>query len=393
MAKTKYELDTRVLAVFFLAAAPFMAFGAYVVVNMAKGQLRESVGVSLEQRAVETKLSLERYVGEQIFQLRLLSLDPLIRNAVATPAPAQNPEERRRLEQAWVSGGDFAATSALVESPAAGRLRQLVSIRPALKLVQVVGSKGQLTASTSRAGRLQQADAAWFKALNPAEVGERAFVGDMQRQPGSPTGVLEIAYPMRDIEGNWLGGVRALVDAADLFGVLAPVRVGGTGHAILMRSTDGLVLASDESERILKEPYPGFASLQGAVLGFPLGEHGEALFGKTTPRRGYWTIPEVKATGQDGKEVRVEPSRLVGFTPVDQLPDVKWMVAVEQDFDEAMAPVASVTRYLWLHFVGAFVTVVLLALYFSFKVEKPIIDEDLHLHEEHVPAGGQPSGA
>ena len=75
------------------------------------------------------------------------------------------------------------------------------------------------------------------------------------------------------------------------------------------------------------------------------------------------------------------------------LPDVKWMVAVEQDFDEAMAPVASVTRYLWLHFVGAFVTVVLLALYFSFKVEKPIIDEDLHLHEEHVPAGGQPSGA
>ena len=181
------------------------------------------------------------------------------------------------------------------------------------------------------------------------------------------------------------------MDAADLYGVLAPVRVGRTGHAVLMRATDGLVLASDESERILKEPFPGFASLQGAVLGFPLGERGEALFGKTTPRRGYWTIPEVKAKGEDGKEVRIEPSRLVGFTPVDQLTDVKWMVAVEQDFDEAMAPVASVTRYLWLHFVGAFVTVVLLALYFSFKVEKPIIEEALHLHEEHVPAGGHPT--
>ncbi len=160
MAKTKYELDTRVLAVFFLAAAPFMAFGAYVVVNMAKGQLRESAGVSLEQRAVETKLSLERYVGEQIFQLRLLSLDPLIRSAASTAVPTPNPEERRRLEQAWVAGGDFAATSALVESPAAGRLRQLASIRPALKLVQVVGPTGQLIASTSRAGRLQQADTA-----------------------------------------------------------------------------------------------------------------------------------------------------------------------------------------------------------------------------------------
>lgn len=391
MAKTKYELDTRILAVFFLAAAPFMALGAYVIVNMAKGQLRESVGVSLEQRAVEAKLSLERYLGEQIFHLRLLASDPVVRSAASSAVPAPNPEERRRLEQAWVTGGSFTEIRALVDSPAASRLRQLLAIRPALRLLQVVGPNGQLAASTARAGRLQQAEADWFKALSPAEAGERPFVGDMQRVAGSPTTVLEIAYPMHDTDGNFLGGVRALVDAADLYGVLAPVRVGRTGHAVLIRSTDGMVLASDESERILTAPYPGFASLQGAAEGFPLGEHGEALFGKTTPRRGYWTIPEVRREGEGGKEERIEPSRLVGFTPVDQLPDVKWMIAVEQNFDEALAPIVNVTRYLWLHFLGAFVTVVLLALYFSFKVEKPIIEEELHLHEEHVPAGGHPS--
>jgi hypothetical protein len=33
------------------------------------------------------------------------------------------------------------------------------------------------------------------------------------------------------------------------------------------------------------------------------------------------------------------------------------------------------------------VTVILLALYFSFKLERPVMDEKLHLHEEHVPAG------
>ena len=393
MAKTKYELDTRILAVFFLAAAPFMAFGAYVVVNMAKGQLRESVGTSLEQRAVETKLALERYVGEQIVHLRLLSQDPVLRSAVSLPAPASNPEERRRLEQVWASGGDPKATSALVDSPAAGRLRQLVRIRPALKLVQVVGPTGQLVASTGRAGRLQQGEAAWFKALTPVEVGEQAFVGEMQRMPDSQTGVLEIAYPIRDTEGAWLGGIVGLVDVTDLYGVLAPVRVGRTGHAVLMRATDGLVLAADESERILRQTFPGFASLQGAVLGFPLGEHGEALFGKSNPRRGYWTIPEVTEKGEGGKEVRVEPARVVGFTAVDQFPAVKWMVVVEQDLDEAMAPISNVTRYLWLHFLGAFATVVLLALYFSFKVEKPIIEEAMHLHEEHVPVGGHPSGS
>ncbi len=391
MAKPKYELDSRILAVFFLAAAPFMAFGAYLVVNIAKGQLRESVGQSLEQRAVETKLSLERYVGEQIVPLRLLALDPLVRSAVSLPAPTQSPEERQRLEQAWISGGDPKATSLLVESTAAGRLRQLVSIRPALKLVQVVGPTGQLVASTGRAGRLLQAEAPWFKALASVEAGEQAFVGDLQRLPGSQTGVFEIVCPIRDTEGTLLGAVRGLVDAADLYGVLAPVRVGRTGHAVVVRSTDGLVLASDESERILKEPLPGFASLQGAVEGFAQGEQAEALVARSSQRRGYWTIPEVDAKGEDGKKVRVEPARLVGFTPVDQFPQVKWMVIVEQDLEEALAPISSVTRYLWLHFVGAFVTVILLALYFSFKVEKPVIDEALHLHEEHVPAGGRPS--
>jgi Cache domain len=391
MANPKYELDGRILAVFFLAAAPFMAFGAYLVVGIAKGQLGESVGASLEQRAVETKLSLERYLGEQIILLRLLALDPLVRGAVSAPPDTRNAVEQGRLQKAWMSGGDPQATSHLVESTAAGRLRQLVSIRPAFRLVQVVGPAGQLVASTSRAGRLRQADEAWFKAVSSVEVGEQAFVGDIQRLPGWQAGMLEIVYPIHDSEGTLLGAVRGLVDAGELYGVLAPVRVGRTGHAVVVRSTDGLVLASDETERISKETFPGFDYLQGAIEGVAQGENAEALLRTTSEHRGYWTIPAVERKSGDGTKVRVEPSRLVGFTAVDQFPQIRWMVIVEQDLDEALAPISSVTRYLWLHFLGAFATVMLLALYFSFKVEKPVIDEALHLHEEHVPAGGRPS--
>ena len=66
---------------------------------------------------------------------------------------------------------------------------------------------------------------------------------------------------------------------------------------------------------------------------------------------------------------------------------MQWLVTVEQDVSEALAPVNGVTRYLWIHFIGVFATVVLLALYFSFKLERPVMEEELHLHEEHVPAG------
>ena len=88
----------------------------------------------------------------------------------------------------------------------------------------------------------------------------------------------------------------------------------------------------------------------------------------------------------EGRQVVVEPARVVGFSPVDQIPGVLWLVAVEQDLEEALDPIESVTRYLWMHFIGVFVTVILLALYFSFKLEQPVMDDELHLHEEHIPS-------
>ena len=66
MAKQRYYLDTKVLTAFFFAAMPFVAFGSFIVVNQARTHLRESVGASLEQRAVQTKLALEQHLEEFI---------------------------------------------------------------------------------------------------------------------------------------------------------------------------------------------------------------------------------------------------------------------------------------------------------------------------------------
>lgn len=389
MAKKRYYLDTRVLTAFFFAAMPFVAFGSFVVVSMARGQLRESVGISLEQRAVQTKLAIEHYVAEQLMHLRLLAIDPQVTRAAAARR-AVSADEQRRLEQAWASGTEDAVSAAVLSSPLALSLRQSAAILPMLKLIQVVDGQGRLIAASARGGRLFQAESAWFKSLAAEESPAEAFVGDIQHPAGSRWSLLEIAYPIHDADGGWQGAVRALVDATDIYTVLAPVRVGRTGHAVLFRSTDGMILASDESERILTQTFPGFDSLRRAIEGFPLAEQGEALFGKGQ-QRGYWTIPEVRGQVEGGQTIVIEPPRLVGYSPVDQVPGLSWMVAVEQDLSEALAPIESVTRYLWIHFIGVFATLILLALYFSFKLEKPVMEESLHLHEEHVPAGGKAS--
>ncbi|HXK11864.1 MAG TPA: cache domain-containing protein [Vicinamibacteria bacterium] len=387
MAKQRYYLDTRVLTAFFFAAMPFVAFGSFVVVNQAKNLLRESVGTSLEQRAVQTKLALEQYVGDQVVQLRLLALEPEVQKALSGPVHTVREADVRQMEQAWASGSDAKLSASILDTPAAARLKPLTRVRPAVKQLQLVDTTGRVVAASSRGGRLFYGESGWFKDLSSQEGEAEVHVGDLFHPAGSMVNLLEIAFPVRSPDDVHLGAVRALLDASELYAVLAPVRIGRTGHASLIRASDGLILASDESERILKATAPGFDSLRNAVEGFPLAEPGQELFGKTRLRRGYWTIPEVKTKDQAGREIVVEPARLVGFSPIDQIPDVNWLITVEQDLAEALAPIQSVTRYLWIHFVGVFATVILLALYFSFKLERPVMEEGFHLHEEHVPAG------
>jgi len=330
MAEQRHQLDAKVLTAFFVAAMPFVAFGSFIVVNQARTLLRESVGSSLEQRAVQTKLALEQYVADQVVHLRLVAMAPEVQRALARPSPPASDAQRRTAEQAWASGKDPRLTASMVDNPLAARARPLTLVRPAFRQIQVVDAGGRLVAASSRGGRLWNGETAWFKAVAAQEGEPEAHIGEPFRPTGSSMTLFEIVYPVRDADGVFIGATRALVDASDLYAVLGPVRIGRTGHAVLVRATDGLVLASDET---------------------------------------------------------AEPARVVGFSPVDQVPGVQWLVTVEQDLEEALAPVNGVTRYLWVHFIGVFATVILLALYFSFKLERPVMEEDLHLHEEHVATG------
>jgi hypothetical protein len=387
MAQQRHQLDAKVLTAFFVAAMPFVAFGSFIVVNQARTLLRESVGSSLEQRAVQTKLALEQYVADQVVHMRLVAMDPEVQRALARPGPPLSQAERRTAEQAWASGKDPRLTASIVDTPLAARTRPLTQVRPGFRRIQVVDASGRLVAASARGGRLWNDETAWFKAVAAQEGEPEAHIGEPFRPAGSSMALFEIVYPVRDADAVFIGAMRALVDASDLYAVLGPVRIGRTGHAVLVRATDGLVLASDETDRVLSTPLPGFDSLRSAVEGFPLGDSGRQLFGTAGQRRGYWTIPAVRLPATAKQPAIAEPARVVGFSPVDQVPGVQWLVTVEQDLDEALAPVNGVTRYLWVHFIGVFATVILLALYFSFKLERPVMEEDLHLHEEHVATG------
>jgi hypothetical protein len=365
MAKRHYRIDSQLLTLSFFVAMPLAAFGAFIVVSMARGALQDSLGSDLEQRALQTRILVERYVGDQILHVRLVSLDPQVREAILGSSPAASRKRRTA-----------ASSASLLTSPLAVQLRETARVVPSLRLIQIIGTDGHLVATSARSGRLMHTDAPWYGPM-VREESFRPYVGDLWRPAGGSEAFLEIVYPVWHPEtGHWIGGVRALVAASDLSGVLTPVRIASSERAVLLRERDGLVLASDDDESVLTETYAGFEALQAALQ----------------LRRGYCLVPAAIGPSVSSRGPRPRPARLAGLSVVEQVPGVNWLVVVERDLREAIAPVQGVTRYLWWHFIGAFAAVFLLAIYLSLRQETPIIEEAFHLHEDHVPPSmGRPA--
>jgi hypothetical protein len=322
-------------------------------------------------------VQLARYVAPQQVVLRLVNSDPSVFDALQShPAPLAE-VEREALVRRW-SESDPDLLAEVVGSRLANRLRRVTEVQPVLRLLQVVDGRGVVIASSSRAGSVVYADHDWFRSFASEPLERRAHVGDVERRHDSKLALFEMAWPVHDAEGGFMGAVRAVLDAEDFDTVLAPVRIGETGHALLLRGRDGMILGGTQGAGVLRTRYPGYPQLQAAMA----------------EDRRSWLVTEQTETDADGVEKLVAPPRLAAFSPISQVPEVDWLVVIQQDFAEAMAPVHEVRFYLWLHFFGAFGTAILLGLYFSFRLELPVIEDDLHLHEEHIPPSRrQPQGA
>ena len=364
MPKRHYEVDPRILTVFFFVAIPFLAFGALVVMNLARGHLQNVTGQNLEQRAGEARQLVERYVLGQFSHLHLIALDPQVRAAVNAP-----PREARPTS---CDGSIRPGPPAIPRSspPWPGRPWPRACGRWARPNPPCASSRWWTRADASSPPR-RAADACGT-AIRPGSAPSgtptsagRPYVVDVVAPPGGAGAMFEIDVPIRDAtDRHLLGAVRALYDASDLYSVLASVRVGRTGHAVLMRTTDGLVLAADESSRVLKERFPGFEYIAAA----------------RRENRGFWTMPGVRSGEID------EPPRIVGLREPG--------AGAERGVDGGGragprgggGPIKSIGWYLFAHVIGVVLITVLLALYFSSQLEAPVIEEALHLHEEHVPS-------
>lgn len=123
-----------------------------------------------------------------------------------------------------------------------------------------------------------------------------------------PTGdlVVTVATPVKR-HGQLAGVVGGDLSLETLVGIINSVDFGGLGHAFLV-SEDGQVLVSPEQDQLMKN----------------LGD----IYDGATPRLER-RLQAVQLNGQQ---------RLLSFTPIADLPSVKWYIGLSIDHDQAMAP-------------------------------------------------------
>jgi hypothetical protein len=182
--------------------------------------------------------------------------------------------------------------------------------------------------------------------------------------------LLTISLPIRDpATGDTIGVLRGFLCTDCLVQPITSLRFGETGHALLVQDDDGRVLAGTVAECIVRDNYHALEDYRAAV------------------RQGQRYFIAGMSPQADSRQ-----AELAGFAKTQlssSYPTLNWVVLVEQSLTEAQAPIATQSRDIILFFLGIGLAVVVLALYLSFRLEKPVTDVEMDLHHDLGVAPGE----
>lgn len=341
-----YHLLTRVLVITAVVAVLPLTAGFVLIQHSAKTRLSDAAGANFVWFARHAASTIDvAFVREMEF-LSSVAHSPEVSKELSG-SRAQPPAEPRE---------------ALLDSPLSRELAQLEESNPIYRGILVLDLSGAPVAASVPPERFDYGTKGSFeKALSRARsVSE---VSDSWAEPRVEEGELAIYRPVRDPDSREVMGlVLGSLDTERLFASVSDFRFGKSGHACLFDRRSGRVLAESDPSCAKDRVYRRLADFKRAV------EQGRSYFlaGVEGPR----SFDQAEAM-------------LVAFARPElsrSLPELDWVVTVEQSLAETNAPLAPLTRDLVVHFLAMGALVVLLAAYLSYRLEKPPTDARVHLH-------------
>jgi hypothetical protein len=247
----------------------------------------------------------------------------------------------------------------------------VVSISPVYEAMILVDGAGAVVGASSKPLKYSYRHLPWFvDAISGAEGEGSVEFSEVRKFAAADKQLLTISLPIRDpATGDTIGVLRGFLCTDCLVQPITSLRFGETGHALLVQDDDGRVLAGTVAECIVKDNYHALEDYRAAV------------------RQGQRYFIAGMSPQADSRQ-----AELAGFAKTQlssSYPTLNWVVLVEQSLTEAQAPIATQSRDIILFFLGIGLAVVVLALYLSFRLEKPVTDVEMDLHHDLGVAPGE----
>jgi hypothetical protein len=360
------RLNKRVLAVFLVVGLPILALGIGVVLALGQARLTESYGRHLAQVAQQTAASIDAYVYRRLLDVSLIARTPDLRvEALASSSRPFAQDDAEALDRVWQQRGARPdALAVLLQTKVSKYLADIVAHDRIYRELLLTDRFGRLVAASGPSTDYFQGDEDWWKAT--VEGSGQAMVTDVRWDESARVHAIEIAVPVPEPDSDVLAGVlKVVTDSREMLAAVGGVQFGASGQAVLLRENGSIVFSrrtSDPSARF-------FASEE-------IQKQAPALLAGGPESGAFFKAPSPEG---DVQLVGLAASQL-GRT----YQHLSWVVAVTQSEREALAPVEAIGLYLLIVFVLTVAVVLLLALWFSVRLEAPAVEEDMRL-VEHPP--------
>lgn len=317
--------------------------------------LRDVIGGNLQAVAVQAADEVTMLVQGEVRNVRLLGSAPLrvrLPVEVANSAYPVDEENAQRLidarMQLWKERGDGAAR---LLNPELSRFLLETKIRDGDKVIGILilDRHGALVAASSQPDRYHFGNEAWWKAIR--DGGEDVYLsGLIPPEEGTfrePDETLDIVVPiLDDRQQNVIGAVVASYRFEGLFAMIAQIKIGQTGHAMLFNSAGQPLVCPILAREAHRIP----SQLMAMIVSSDPG----------------WAIAEDDGHGAS--------DTVVGYAPVNglKLPDNTWHIFVRQQPSESYAPIHDQVRNLAA--IGVVMVILLWAMgrYVAARIARPI---------------------
>ena len=355
-AKPRVWIRPRIFIILIIAGLFPLLLGHYLVTRSMQQEYQDIIGMQLSQRASDLQSNLINYLERVRAQAANLTRVPQLQ--LATQRASQQPVSQQQiqdLENRWPSLEPIGRgpLDTILGSETSRFLRDYNGVTTTFRELFITDRQGRLVAASNKTSNYFQAKEAWW--INTFREGEgSSYVSDFVFDESVNVYGLEVAEPIRNVSGEVIGVLKAIVDSHELFGLVEHVKVGLNGSAALMRS-DGIVISS--SQNTTRYEFPG---------GFQLGQGGS----------GWIEAKEIRALPETEQEV------ILGFPQThfsEMVPGLDWQVVVQVSSQEIREPFERTSVGFISILIFNIALVLVLALLFTWFLSKPAIETDPHL--------------